>query len=317
MSSSALDNRLMVRFAFRVLAAACGAALSLAACKPALQAVSGSSDSDEIVKLRAEVAKLREENAQLRLTPERLAGEVDGAIRSGNEEKALVAYKQLADNFPVAGETDQMKKRLEAFVTQRRTQEESAKRLAALGFKGLPVTPSFASQDTAVTLTSVAVARRWIFDSWGDGWRFLDAEKDRKMLVARMNVASSQKEPPLFGIAAYTPDGGKLTRLGELHYRFARWSSYAAFLGTTADYRNQFSHASKIPFTAGVSLAEAQLKRRPIYLVATNEGCNTQHAQPFGQPPLFYQPAACKSLKDSLTLDDFRSGALAVLKRID
>ena len=307
----------MMRVAFRAPAATLLATLLLSACKPPSIHIGPGPEAAEVVKLRAEVARLKEENEQLRLTPEHLASEVEGAIRSSNEEKAVVAYKQLADTFPVAAETVEMKKRLDVFMTQRRAQEDADKRMAALGFKGLPVTASLKSQDTALTLGSVAVTRRWTFDSWGDGWRFQDAEKDRKLLVARVNVASKQKEPARFGIAAYTPDGNKLTRLGELKYRFARWSSYGAFLGTTADYRNEFSHSWRIPFSVGVSLSDEELKHRPIYLVATNEGCHTRHSQPFGQPPLFYTPEECKSLKRSLTLDDLIGGTLAVLKRLD
>lgn len=307
----------MMRSAFRAFAAACVAMLALAACKPANPVAAAPSDADEVAQLRAEIARLKEENAQLRLSPWTLAREVDSAIRTGDEEKAAVAYKQLADTFPVAAETADMKKRLDAFMTQRRAQDEAHKRIAALGFKGLPVSGAVANQDTSLTLTSLAVRRRWIFDSWGNGWRFLDADKDRQMLIARMSIASKQKEPPLFGIAAYAADGGKLTRLGELHYRFARWSSYAAFLGTTADYRNDFSHSWKIPLTAAVQLSQADLQRRPIYLVATGEGCHVEQRQPFGQPPVFWQAGECKSLKPTLTLDDFKAGSLAVLKRMD
>jgi hypothetical protein len=307
------ENRSM-RTCVRALFVALPAAFLLAGCKPS---TADSAEHTELAKLRAEVKRLQRENEELRLSPEHLASEVDGAIRAGNEEKAVVTYKQLADTFPVAGETAEMKKRLDVFMTQRRAQEDQDKRIAAGGFKGLPVSASIANPDTALTVASVAVAKRWIFDSWGDGWRFQDAEKDRKMLVARINVASKQAEPALFGIAAYTADGGKLTRLGELKYRFARWSSYGAFLGTTADYRNEFSHSWRIPFTAGVSLSDEELKRRPIYLVATHEGCHARHAQPFSQPPLFYLPGECKTLKPTLTLDDFKGGTLAVLKRMD
>jgi hypothetical protein len=303
-----------MRTCARALVIALPATALLAACKPS---ATDPADHAELVKLRAEVKRLQQENDELRLSPERLAAEVDGAIRAANEEKAVVAYKQLADTFPVSRETAEMKKRLDVFMTQRRAQEEQEKRMAAVGFKGLPVGASISNRDTALTLTSLAIARRWTFDSWGDGWRFLDAEKDRKMLVARVNVASKQTEPALFGIAAYAPDGAKLTRLGEMKYRFARWSSYAAFLGTTADYRNEFSHSWRIPLTAAVSLSEEELKRRPIYLVATNEGCHSRHAQPFSQPPLFYQPGECKTLKPTLTIDDFKGGTLAVLKRMD
>ena len=290
--------------------------LPLAACKPSMHDAA-SADNTEVAKLRAEIARLRRENADLRVSPYNLAAEVDGAIRASNEEKAVAAYKQLADTFPVATETSEMRKRLDAFLAQRHAQEEEEKRIAAQGFKGLPVNASFSQGDTAVSLTSLALAKRWYFDSWGEGWRFLDAEKDRRMLVARLNVASKQKEPRLFGLAAYIADGDKLKRIGEMRYRFARWSSYGAFLGTTADYRNEFSHSWKIPFTAGVSLSEDEIKHRPIYVVATSEGCNERHWDRFGQPPAYYLPAECKTLKPALTLDDFKGGALAVLKRLD
>ena len=99
---------------------------------------------------------------------------------AGAVEKAVATFKQLADTFPVAPETVEMKKRLQAFLAQRRAAEEDEKRVAALGFKGLPIVTNFAHEDIVLTLGSLAVNKRWTFDSWGDGWRFQDAEKDRK-----------------------------------------------------------------------------------------------------------------------------------------
>jgi hypothetical protein len=307
----------MMRIQCRPWLAVGWAVMTLAACKPALQISAGNDDAKEIAALRAEVEKLRRENADLRLSPTTLAAEVDGAIRGGNEEKAAAAFKQLADTFPVAAETSEMRKRLEAFLAQRRAQDEEDKRIAALGFKGLPVNASVSHDDTALTLTSVAVAKRWFFDSWGDGWRFLDAEKNKKLLIARLNIASKARDPQLFGIAAYVADGDKLKRLGQLRYRFARWSSYGAFLGTQADYRNEFSHSWRIPFSAGVAVTDEDLKKKPIYLVVTGEGCNQRVYDRFGQPPVFYQPGECKSLKESLSAEDFKGGSLAILKRFD
>ena len=91
------------------------AVFALAACKPSMQGASNPGP-DEVTRLRAEIARLREENAQLRLSPALLAAEVDGAIRSSNEEKAVAAFKQLSDTFPVASETTEMHKRLEQQV---------------------------------------------------------------------------------------------------------------------------------------------------------------------------------------------------------
>ncbi|MEJ6023853.1 hypothetical protein [Ramlibacter sp. PS4R-6] len=307
----------MRNFARAPLAAMLAVA-ALAACKPSSPpAAGGGPDPNDIVALRAEVERLRKENADLRLSPYQLAIEVEGAMRAANEEKAVATYKQLSDTFPVAPETVEMKKRLETFLAQRRATEDEEKRIAALGFKGLPVNANFAHQDVALSLASVSVNKRWTFDSWGDGWRFLDSEKDRKMLVARMNVASKQKNPSLFGLAAYVPDGNKLVKVGDMRYRFARWGSYGAFLGTTTDYGNEFSHRSRIPFTAAVSVADDDLKKRPLYVVATKEGCHARHFERFGQPQVAYMPVDCGTLKPSLTLEDFKGGALAVLKRID
>ncbi|HTH78355.1 MAG TPA: hypothetical protein VL593_05195 [Ramlibacter sp.] len=292
------------------------AVFALAACKPSMQGASNPGP-DEVTRLRAEIARLREENAQLRLSPALLAAEVDGAIRSSNEEKAVAAFKQLSDTFPVASETTEMHKRLEAFLVQRRTQEEEEKKIAALGFKALPITPSVTHDDMVLSLTSLTLAKRWIFDSWGDGWRFLDAEKDKRLLIARMNISSKARDPQLLGIAAYVPDGSTLKRLGLLKYRFARWGSYGSFLGTQPDYRNEFSHSWRIPFSAGVAVSDDDLKHKPIYLVVTGEGCHQRVYDRFGQPPVFYVPGECKSLKATLTADDFKGGTLAVLRRLD
>jgi hypothetical protein len=307
----------MMRPPVRALVLAMGIVIPLAACKPSARPGSSDTEAAELAALRAEVQRLRKENSDLRVSPGALANEVENAIRSVNEEKAVAAFKQLNDTFPVAAETGEMRKRLEVFLAQRRTQDEEDKRMAALGFKAVPVSPSFARGDTALTLTSLSVAKRWTFDSYEEGWRFLDAEKDKKMLIARMAVASKQKEPSLFGLAAYAPDGNKLTLLGAMRYRFSRWSSYGAFLGTQADYRNEFSHSWRIPFTAAVAISERDLQRRPIYLVATSEGCHERHYERFGQPPVFYMPGACNTLKPTLTVEDFKGGALAILKRID
>src|SRR3569832_186441 len=135
----------MMRMELRAPVAAMFVALSLAACKPSMKS---GGDSSEVTQLRAEVARLRKENEELRLSPTVLAAEVDGAIRTSNEEKAVAAFKQLSDTFPVAAETVEMRKRLETFVTQRRAQDEEEKRIASLGLKALPVTAAIVHQDT-------------------------------------------------------------------------------------------------------------------------------------------------------------------------
>jgi hypothetical protein len=54
-----------------------------------------------------------------------------------------------------------------------------------------------------------------------------------------------------------------------------------------------------------------------VYLVASSEGCHERHYERFGQPPVFYVPGKCETLKPTLTADDFKTRALTILKRLD
>lgn len=273
--------------------------------------------ADEVEALRAEVARLAAENAQLRLSPSALAARVDEAVRAGDADKAKASLQQLVDRFPFSAEAGAAGKRVEALVARRLAEQEEAKRVAALGFRGLKIKSSFASGDTTIGVSQALISRRWTFDSYGDGWRFLDAEKDKKYLIARMTISSRGMDPSLFGIAAYVTDGAKMTQLGNLSYRFARWQDFGAYLGTHFDFSNDFRHNSRVPFSAAAAISAEQLMRRPLYLVVTREGCHRRGYERFGQPPVFYVPQPCASLKPTLTLDDFKDGSLAVLKRID
>lgn len=271
----------------------------------------------ELEALRAEVTRLRAENAQLRLSPAALLAEVESAVKAEDAEKAKAALKRLADRYPLSAETAQASKRVEALVARQRAAQEEAKRVAALGFKALRTSPYFGHGDTAMGLTATGVVRRWIFDRYGDGWKYLDAEKGRKFVTATVTVSSKGKDPLLFGIGAYVANGATLTHVGKVRYRFIRWRDYGSFLGTQADFRNDFSHNARIPFSVGVSVADEELKRRPLYLIATREGCHRRLYERFGQPPIQYVPGNCNSLKPTLTVADFKDGTLAVIKRLD
>ena len=271
----------------------------------------------ELEVLRAEVMRLRAENAQLRISPAVLAAEVDAAVKAQDAEKAKAALKRLVDRYPLSAEAALAGRQVDMLVARQRAAEEEAKRVAALGFKALRTSPYFSYGDTSMGLTATGVVRRWIFDWHGDGWKFLDAEKGRKFVTATVTVSSKSKDPLLFGIGAYVANGATLTHVGKVRYRVIRWRDYGSFLGTQADFRNDFAHSSRIPFSIGVSVADDELKRKPLYLVATREGCHRRLYERFGQPPIQYIPGNCNSLKPTLTVADFKDGTLAVIKRLD
>jgi hypothetical protein len=271
----------------------------------------------ELEVLRAEVARLRAENAELRQSPVTLAAEVQAAVKANDAEKAKAALKRLTDRFPLSAEAAQEGKRVDALVARQRAAQEEANKMAALGFKALRTSPYFSHGDTSIGLTATAVVSRWNFDRHGDGWKFLDAEKGRKFVTATVTVNSKNKDPQLFGIGAYVANGAVLNYVGRMRYRFFRWRDYGSFLGTQADFRNDFSYTSRIPFSVGVSVSDEELNRRPLYLIATREGCHRRLFERYGQPPIQYVPGNCYSLKPTLTIADFKDGSLSVIKRLD
>jgi hypothetical protein len=285
---------------------------------PVLAAPAALAETDpEVVTLKAEVARLAAENSQLRMTPHALAAEVRAAIAAQDGPRAEAALKRLADNFPFSAELAPASKGVSALLARLQATEQEKKRVAALGFKALRTRPVFSYKDTELRVFDSSVTRRWTFDSYGQGWSYLDPEKGQRLLTAAVSVSSRSKDPALFGIAAYAADGPQLTQVGSFRYRFARWQDFGALLGNHADFRNDFNHTARIPFSVGASVNQEDLRRRPLYLVVTREGCHKRHQDRLLQPPIHYLPQTCASLKKTLTVEDFKDGSLAVLRRID
>jgi hypothetical protein len=271
----------------------------------------------EVLALKAEVARLTAENRQLHMTPSALAADVRAAIAAQNGAQAQAALKRLADTFPFSAELAPATRQVNALLANLQAAEAERKRVAALGFKGLKTRAAYFWRDTELRIADASFTRRWIFDSYGSGWSYLDPEKGQRLLTATVSVWSKSKDPALFGVGAYVADGATLTQVGSFRYRFTRWADFGAVLGNHADFRNDFGHSSRIPFTLGASIEQDAIKRRPLYLVVTREACHKRHQDRLLQPPIHYLPEGCATLKKTLTLDDFKDGTLAVLKRID
>jgi hypothetical protein len=271
----------------------------------------------EVLSLKAEVARLAAENQRLRMTPSAMAAEVRAAVAAQNGPNAQAALKRLSDYFPYSAELAPATKQVDALLAKLQAAEEEKKRIAALGFKGLRTRPWYYWRDTELRLYDTSFTRRWIFDNYGSGWSYLDPEKGQRLLTAAVSVSSKNKDPALFGMGAYVADGPTLKQVGSFRYRFAHWMDFGAVLGNHADFRNDFGHTNRIPFTIGASINQDDIKHRPLYLVVTREGCHKRHQDRLLQPPIHYLPEGCASLKKTLTVDDFKDGTLAVLKRID
>jgi hypothetical protein len=244
-----------------------------------------------------------------------LLAEVSAKVQGRNVVEAEAALANLSGKFPESAEARTREKLVDQLKVEEAKKAHEAARLAALGFKALRVAPELASAESTLHLRSATTSSRWVFDAYGDEWRYVEAEKGKTFITAKVTVSSEEKNPNLMGLAAYVADGAKLRRLGSFEYRFSRWDDYASYLGNDADYRNDFAHSSSIPFSLAATVNKDEMKG-DIYLVATKEGCFTRSEDRFKNPPVWYYSSTCASLPQALSIGDFEGGALAVLKRM-
>jgi len=267
-----------------------------------------------IADLRSRIADLEQENANLRATPVALLANVtttgDDLVKAGE------ALKILETKFPDSAEAKQGRKIVDKLEANRDKQESEAKRLAALGFKALKISPILTGDSATITLSGITQARRWISDSYDSQYHYRDAEKGAAFILARAKVESSHKDPKLPGVALYSGDGAQLKRVANFSYEFVRWKDYGSYLGNYNDYGNDFAHTNVIPMTIGAESDLASLKR-PLYLVATKEGCHSRSEKRFGTPSVSYFGGNCGGLKETLEVADFSDGQLSLVHRLD
>lgn len=271
---------------------------------------------EENETLKLEQSRLTEVIKDLQLNPSTLLSSLQVEINAGSLEKSQIALNKLIQKYPNTKESNTGKKLVESLDKKLLDSEKESRRIALLGLKSLKVLPIFQFNDLTLKLISSNISNKWSFDEHGDEYMYRESEKDSKFITAKISVSAKSKDPSLFGIGLYVEGKGLLNLIGRFKYEFQRWTDYGSYLGNSADFRNDFAHTTTIPFTIGASILNDDV-HKPIYLIITKEGCNTRLYHEFSRPQVSYSSYKCDSLKESLSIDDFKDGGLAVLKRIN
>lgn len=140
--------------------------------------------------------------------------------------------------------------------------------------------------------------------------------KSIKLIIARVKATSNDKDPALPGAALYRSEGATLKRVATFRYEFARRKDFGSFLGNYPDYGNDFAHTNVIPMSIGADATLAKLTR-PLFVVATKEGCHKRDEERFSHSPVSYRESGCSSLKKTLEVSDFSVGRIAVVHWFD
>lgn len=315
---------------FNTLVAAIAPAFTLCACSPSteLEAVRQQADTlkrqvDSVVVQRDAALKERDELKrqveELLTTPTVLLARVTEPVEARNLQAAEQALEALTRKFPQSQETKAALQRVDALRAKLARQEEENRRLAALGFKALKVSSQVELGEVKVRIGTPRFNRQFVFDRYDSSYRYRDADRDHKYVLASLSATAAKgvSDPKLPGVALYWADGKVLRKVTDFDMEFARWEDYGTYLGNYHDSGNDFAKTATISFELGAQGSDADLARRPLYLVATKHGCQSQGADRFRNPPVYYY-GSCSDLAPTVQLDAFaEDGSLAVVNRID
>ena len=274
----------------------------------------------QIRELTAERDRLKAEVQELSRSPSAILADLTSALASKDASKAEKAQAELEKRFPKTAEAADGKKQIATYRDGLAKAAAEEHRLAALGFKALPASLAIKGPAVTAKFGDLSFAARFVMDRYDDTYHYRDADRDTKYAVMSMSVTAGKgvSNPDLPGAALYWADGATLKKLGDFSVEFTRWESYATYLGNYSDSRNDFAKVQTIPFALGVQITDEEVKKRPLYVVATKEGCIGRRYERFRNPPDYYL-GVCTPLKSTLTVKDFTDsdGKLAVILRRD
>lgn len=273
----------------------------------------------QIRDLTTERDRLRAEIQELSRSPTVILTDLTNALSNKDPAKADKAQTELEKRFPKTVEAADGKKQITAYRDGLAKAAAEERRLAALGFKALPVGLTVKGPAVTAKYGDLSFNARFVMDRYDNSYHYRDADRDTKYAVISMNVTANKgvSNPEMPGAALYWADGAALKKLGEFVIEFTRWESYATYLGNYSDSRNDFAKVQTIPFTLGVQIDDEEVKKRPLYVVATKDGCISRGYERFRNPPDFYR-GGCSPLRPTLTVKDFNdpaSGLTVVLRR--
>lgn len=273
----------------------------------------------KIAALASERDVLKSKVEEFSITSPTLLESIRSALHANDIEKANLVQSQLDRRFPQSTEANQGHKLIAAQREVAKKAEIEALRLQALGFKAINPNIIVRGPEISAKYGDLTFASRFISDRYDSSYHYRDADRDTKFALINLTATAGKSitAPELPAAGLYWANGASLEKLGDFKIEFARWEDFGTYLGNYPDSRNDFAKTQTITFNLGVQINDEVLKKRPLYVVATKNGCIKRSYEGFRNPPEYYT-GTCAMLKQSLNLNDFTesgSDLVVVLRR--
>ncbi|WP_053969751.1 hypothetical protein [Mangrovimonas sp. ST2L15] len=284
-------------------------------------------DSQEYKELEKENMELKSIIKELKNTPESRYIIAEKLYQDGQRNEALNRYKEINSKFTgteyaiksserINEINNLIEKERDEKIKLQKAQELEEKRKRELGFKLVKSNSSIKLDDLTLKFSDIGLKGSFTFDSYGDTYHYRKADRGSRFITAKVSITSKSNDPNLPTIIGYIMKDGKLTSVTPigLSYRFRRWEDYGSYLGNDADYGNDFSKTSTIPFNLGYEINNDKINGEKIYLVLCKNRTVTRKYDRFDNPPISYN--GYSGFKISLNVDDFDENGDYILIKI-
>lgn len=233
------------------------------------------------------IIHLRDTIAMLSLPASQRLSRINKQVCAGEYSQAQQGIDELNRLFPDSKESQQTSailQRIDNLIAKQKAEEE---RIKALGFKALKPVSSVSIDYNRVDISSISVGNTFVFDSYGDHWRYLQADKGSKYITGMMKITSDSKDPRLPQPAIYAIEGNRMIYKGNFTVRFNRWEDYGTYLGNDHDFSNDFAKTNSIRFKIGVEV-QNEILQKPYAIVLKKSNSLLRSYNRFDNPPVSY-----------------------------
>lgn len=262
-----------------------------------------------LIEKEEKVKELRDSIFILSYPSEQRLKHIKQLVEEKEYTKAKSEIMDLQRIFPNSVEASSSEKLYEEINIELEKIEKEKLRVEALGFKGLKASSRVKIDYNTITISNLSVSNTFSFDSYGSHYRYRQADKGNKYVVASMVVNSTDKDPKLPQLAVYRIEGKDMFLVDRFDTEFARWDSYGTYLGNDADFNNDFSKVNSVRFKIGVQVEE-DIIRNPYAVVVKKENALNRIYERFENPPVSY--TGYVNYKSNLTMEDFEDDYILI-----
>ena len=263
-----------------------------------------------VTKQNALITEMRDSIAILKFPADQRMEQAKRLIAEEKYDQALKELNDLKRIFPNSSEAQACASLVESINKKKEEKIKEEERIRALGFKALQQRSTIEIDYNKISISSISVGNKFIFDSYDSRYFYRDAERGKKYVTMAMSVTSTSHNPRIPQLAFYTIQGDKMLLDDTFTTKFARWSDYVAYLGNYHDSRNDFAYVSTVNFKLGLQVSEENLRGPYAIVLKKENGLSLSSFDRFRNPPVYYSGSV--PYPNTLSIDDFSNNYVLV-----